>query len=405
MRISIINSFYFPKETGGAEVSIRHLAEGLVKRGHAVQVVCLGQEDSHEMIAGVELRRLAVFNGKRHPAFGSESLLPKALWHAIDSSNPAAAHQVADAVAAFEPDVANVNNLSGFSAAVLPALAALRIPVLMTLRDYYLTCPRTTRQRGDGNTCEKQCRDCAAYAWPRRIAARSVSHVAGVSQYVIDVHRRDGYFTGIESSVLPPPIPWPERVAPRVGKPAVCRFGYLGRVVPVKGVGLLIDEFRRACHEPGAPPMTLAIAGEGSADHLAELRARAAGLPVDFVGRVRPEDFMPGVDIAVVPSLWAEPAGRVVGEAMSFGVPVIGSGLGGMAEGIEAGRTGWRFDVGTPGSLAAALLAAAWLPDADYARFSAAARAASAGRSGEAVVAAHLAIFERLAASAAMARA
>jgi len=395
MRISIVNSFFYPKETGGAEVSIRHLAQGFVRAGHQVQVVCLGEEDSREEIDGVSVHRLKLFNGRWHRGFHSTWNPPKVLWHALDSWNPVAGARVAEAVAEFGADVVNANNLSGLSASVLPAIAARHIPILMTLRDYYLTCVRTTRQRTECQTCERQCADCAVFGFPRRMASRSVDHVAGVSRYVVDVHQRDGYFVDTPSSVLPPPIAWPALVVPRTGKAPGCRFGFLGRMVAVKGVALLVDEFARAYET--RRDISLLIAGdEGPAEFAAELQARAAGLPVTFLGRTAPADFMAAVDVAVVPSLWAEPAGRVVGEAMSYGVPVIGSGLGGMGEGIDDGQTGWRFDVATPGSLATTLLRAAALTDAEYAAFSARARAASAGRSDDAVVAAHLAIFDQL---------
>jgi len=70
---------------------------------------------------------------------------------------------------------------------------------------------------------------------------------------------------------------------------------------------------------------------------------------------VRPEDFLPEIDVLVVPSVWDEPLPTVVVEAFTHGVPVIGSRRGGIPELIEDGRTGLLFDPAQPGSLEAAL--------------------------------------------------
>ena len=50
-------------------------------------------------------------------------------------------------------------------------------------------------------------------------------------------------------------------------------------------------------------------------------------------------------DIVVVPSIKPEPFGLVAIEAMSFGLPVIGTNMGGLKEIINHGETGYLFDL------------------------------------------------------------
>ena len=40
MKILIINTFYYPDIEGGAEISVKKLAENLAIKGHDVNVIC-----------------------------------------------------------------------------------------------------------------------------------------------------------------------------------------------------------------------------------------------------------------------------------------------------------------------------------------------------------------------------
>jgi glycosyltransferase involved in cell wall biosynthesis len=55
--------------------------------------------------------------------------------------------------------------------------------------------------------------------------------------------------------------------------------------------------------------------------------------------------------VGVVPSLWSEPFGTVAAEALSFGVPVVASDVGGLAEIIRDGVDGRIVPPGSAGSL------------------------------------------------------
>jgi glycosyltransferase involved in cell wall biosynthesis len=98
----------------------------------------------------------------------------------------------------------------------------------------------------------------------------------------------------------------------------------------------------------------------GNQEHETRLREliTASGLENDFtlVGDVQdPISVFAALDVAVVPSVQAEPFGCVVIEAMAAGTPVIGSRCGGIAEQIVDGVSGLLFAPGDAAALADAL--------------------------------------------------
>ena len=110
------------------------------------------------------------------------------------------------------------------------------------------------------------------------------------------------------------------------------RIGYVGRLVPEKGVDLL---FRATAGMNGT--WRLVIVGAGPERDRLKILARQLGLGdrVTFEGDI-PSTRMPAfyreLDALVVPSRsrpnWVEQFGRVLIEAMASGVPVVGSDCG-----------------------------------------------------------------------------
>ncbi len=134
------------------------------------------------------------------------------------------------------------------------------------------------------------------------------------------------------------------------------RIGYVGTLVWHKGVHVLLDAVR------ALPPSALEVKIFGSPDvfpeYTADLRARAAGLRVRFMGafdRERTADAYAQIDVLVVPSLWLENSPLVIHEAFMAGIPVVGARIGGIADLVEDGRTGLLYDSASAAELGAAL--------------------------------------------------
>ena len=134
------------------------------------------------------------------------------------------------------------------------------------------------------------------------------------------------------------------------------RVGYVGTLVWHKGVHVLLDAVR------GLPAAAYELKIFGSPgvfpEYAAELRTRAAGLPVHFMGafdRERVADVYAQIDVLVVPSLWLENSPLVIHEALMAGIPVVGARIGGIADLVEDGRTGLLYDPASSGELEAVL--------------------------------------------------
>ena len=393
MRIAIVNSHYYPDEHGGAERSLRFLAEAAVARGHVCTVFTTGEVRESTEVNGVGVER---FNLRRRPAT-SAAARAKLMWHLRDTYSSAGAAQMSTAIQAFRPDIAHTNNLSGISVALWGCLKRSGIPIVHTLRDYYLICPNTAQFR-NGQSCANRCGPCRLMGAPRIAATRNVSTVIGNSRFVLDTHLRAGAFAESQHDVIyngyEAPIPLAARVPLRSGRPLT--VGFIGRLAPTKGVEMLIDAFSRAAAQ-SARPMWLRIAGTGDADYTAQLRERARHLAVEFPGKMAPAAFYESVDITVVPSLWHEPLARVIFESFAHGVPVLASSRGGSPELVIPGRTGWLFDPAQPQALEEALVQALRELQSDASDVLAAACLDEAQRflPGR-VVDSHLSTFERL---------
>ncbi len=120
---------------------------------------------------------------------------------------------------------------------------------------------------------------------------------------------------------------------------------FLGRLSAVKGIRYLIEAARILDNCPG-----VVIGGTGPEEK--KLKRLAAGANVTFAGRVGDvqEFFMQG-RIFVLPSL-SEGLPQVILEAMSCGLPVIATRVGGVPDVVEHGKTGFLVDPGDPRQLA-----------------------------------------------------
>lgn len=142
-------------------------------------------------------------------------------------------------------------------------------------------------------------------------------------------------------------------------------IGYLARVCPEKGTGQIVEAFRLLSRQPGMERVRLRIAGhlrerdrefvEGEKRKLAE-----AGLlhRVDFVGEVDFQgklDFLASLDVFSVPTVYREPKGLPVLEALVSGLPVVQPRHGSFPEWVESTGGGLLVEPESPVALAAGL--------------------------------------------------
>ncbi|GLY25849.1 glycosyltransferase [Micromonospora sp. NBRC 101691] len=184
---------------------------------------------------------------------------------------------------------------------------------------------------------------------------RSVDRFVALTSQIA-THLREYGIPADRIVVKPNGIPDPGRPAP-LGE----GFFYLGRLSPEKGLGLLLDAWRR--HPDGALG-PLRIAGDGELRHLAE-QAAAERSDVTYLGSLDRDGVravMAQSAVVIAASLWHDVLPTVVIEAMASGRPVLGTDLGGIPYLVgaddPAGMVGWVVPA-DPAAMAAALPTAA----------------------------------------------
>lgn len=134
---------------------------------------------------------------------------------------------------------------------------------------------------------------------------------------------------------------------------------YVGRLEPDKGVHTAIEALSILVHQQRVKELTLTIVGAGSREYEEYLRKLAQQQTISqfvtFRG-AQPKHILPNLyrqsDVLLFTSIWQEPFGRVLIEAMANGVLVVGSGSGGAAEILLDGENALVFAPGDAAGLA-----------------------------------------------------
>lgn len=160
---------------------------------------------------------------------------------------------------------------------------------------------------------------------------------------------------GIPVKVVPNGVRWP--VEPRLEAPPTPVIGCVALLTPWKGHMCLLDAFAQV-RTPGARLELAGAVFPKDAGYAEDLRRRAekpdlAG-KVTFLGRVDTLPTMRGWTLAVSPSIEPEAMPLVVLEALSVGLPVIASAIGGSLE-ILSHAGGWLVPPADAPSLASAI--------------------------------------------------
>jgi glycosyltransferase involved in cell wall biosynthesis len=278
------------------------------------------------------------------------------------------------------PDVVHIHNTFPlFSPAVFRTAQRSSAAVVHTLHNFRPFCPGGAFLR-EGRACE----DCfGRFPLPgiwhgcyrdSRLATVPVAVMDGLHNrigtwqkhvdrlIVVSSYERDKYIAGgwpaskikikyntVFEKDLPPRQP---------GR----HFMSMSRIVPEKGVDVVLEGFRRAFPD-GEPPLWLSAGG----DSAGELREKYEGLPgIRFMGHVSRAELYEALSSAlavVVPSRCYEGFPRVVVEAYAAGVPIIASKVGSLTELVDDGVTGLQVRVGDPDDMARALRQVAESPE------------------------------------------
>ena len=371
MRILFVTAGFVPDGLGGVELSLARFCKWAQQQGHEVLVYRRfdkPDEDDYvrheETVDGIPV---AGINYRFRDAATFQHLV----------ENPAQKRAFDEVVAGFKPDLVHVHHVTCLTTEVVEASQERGVPVVFSLHDYWMGCPRGQRIRADLSYCTQieveRCTACYRETWPHwfpKDADPTFDHrVFGDYQARIrEVLEK--------ADALVAPSPFARRVFAREGidparidvieygmdvaafrdlvrtKSSRFRVGFLGTVLPSKGIHILLEAFKRV----GASDRSLDVHGPVVPFHQdrtygERLAKAAAGWEdqITFHGAYAPADaprLLARLDALVVPSIWYETYCMVIREGFLAGVPVVASNFGAMAEAIEDEVTGLLFGMG-----------------------------------------------------------
>ncbi|MGW5360200.1 glycosyltransferase [Actinopolymorpha pittospori] len=358
-RIVLTADWWWPNLVGGAEHSARDIALALADSAEVTVVV--PATSSHRYPDG-PLRVVAAgrrFARAHHPGSRVSRVVELlATW-----LNPRSGAAMCREIRAVDPDIVVVTNTARTGPWLLRFLKRRHYRTVRVYHDLSDTCWLRSRRR-NGRNCHTPCRPCGAKTAIMAAVTPTGTRSVCVSHFVREDLLARGLThperTSVGYPALTPPVTPPDparsirRDRPR---PDRITLGYVGRLAPVKGIEHAIDVASRFA-ETSTHPVTLLLAGNGDPRYVEELRARPVHdrLRVDLRGWMPIEEFCAGVDVALVPSTWLEPFGRVAVEVGVRGVPALVSPRGGLPEAAALSGTPYAFaDFTDPHGAAAAL--------------------------------------------------
>ncbi len=358
----------------GSEVYSQTICHGLVNRGHEVHVFTR-QEDPFYPDGFIneefdqDDRRIKLYrvNNPRHRDRYRLKVIDAKFGLLLDK---------------VKPDVVHVGHLNHLSTSLIMEAKQRGVPVVYTLHDYWLMCPRGQfmQMHSSDNDLWAACngqddRKCAEKCYARYFSgnpdeqkddlvywkgwvARRMAHIREIVKQV-DIfispakylkNRYENEFLlpkdksiyldyGFDSNRM-------ENRLRTSGEPFT--FGYIGTHIPAKGIQQLLEAFGQV-----AQPCMLKIWGRDRGQATSALKRLVARLPEDkqkciqwmpeYKNQEIVKDVFNHIDAVVVPSIWVENSPLVIHEAQQARIPLITADVGGMSEYVEHEVNGLLF--------------------------------------------------------------
>ena len=396
MKILFVTHGFPPDQMAGAEIYAWRIGRALLARGCEVSVLTASNRVDRDegTIEREELDGLEVFRFQN--AWTDLDRL------AATYRSDAAERAFDALLRELRPDVVHVHHVIGTSAGIIALAKSRGIRCVVTLHDFWFQCARGQRMTPRGHLCTTiqpwRCAICigkkrvkyalqftreaatgsSAIGEAERLAESAVGRLLRLparllgyglaegatktlrerrrfmrealldadllispSAFLRDEFLRDGIpadrIVVSENGLDATPFATVAPVAsPGDGNPV--RFGFVGTLIPTKGIEILIDAFQALPPERARLDIHGAGGGPNAARYVEELKARNRHPSVTFHGRYHHDDvarIFAGFHVLVVPSLWYENAPLTLNEAAMAGRAVITADHGGMREFAE----------------------------------------------------------------------
>lgn len=417
MKIALYVHCFFPDHYLGTETYTLALAKNLQALGHEPVVVSAyfqNEKKVDSLITHYTYQGIPVYCiDKNHvPRTGLKEIFYQ----------PGMLQVHKDLLRELRPDVVHVTHLINHTAALLDAAYELNIPMVATFTDFFGFCMNLILEAADGGLCagpNPQRTNCFACCIKESISRSGISFskqtlnkaapiIQGGCTLFNSVHSlpllRHSKMSALLNDIKELPELLANRyalyravIAPtrflqsayerngitaasihkinfgvdldrkpkRQSPPSVpIRFGFIGQIAPHKGIGLLIEAFRRL--PTGKAELHIYGAESQSPAYAQTLRERSTHFPIFFMGTFPTEQMrsvLDEFDFLVIPSTWYENSPLVLLYALASHTPVVVSDVDGLTEFLEPNRNGYVFARGSVDDLEQVLLKIVRQPD------------------------------------------
>lgn len=357
MRILLVNTFYYPEIKGGAEYSVKKLAEALKGEGNEILVLVSASENKEEVIDGVRIIRRK-FKSLYH-SYGDVKKNPftMVVHRILDFCNPFNGRILNSVICGFKPDIIHTNNLYEITPEIWRVAHKKHIPVVHTIRDYYLMCIKTNLLKKDNSVCYKPNIFCIVYQQINCYLTKYVDVLTAPSAMMIEQVKSRKFFSKAEYEVVYNAIEYDQNLVLKKCKKHsngdTITFVYLGGLHVHKGIDILLDAFQNIDYSQAR----LVIAGKGAEEQKVidactnDSRIKYAG----FLDETGVNNLLEVCDVLICPSIWNEPFGRVILDAYKNGLPVIATKVGALPEIVCNMETGILVPPGSSNDLQKAM--------------------------------------------------
>ena len=315
---------------------------------------------------------------------------PKVTLHIVNNPRMKDRYQVdeidnrfSDVLKEVGPDIIHIGHLNHLSTSLVERGALHSIPIIFTLHDYWLMCPRgqfiqmfSDNKNEPWSVCSSQDDEkCATHCYARYFGGNAKEMENDVAYWTRWVQKRIEhikYITTLVDSFIAPSQYLKNRFVDNFDIPQskinyidygfsldrfknrtrdaekTFVFGYIGTHIPAKGIHHLIES---VSHLKG--DFELKIWGKHRGQETEALKSLVANIPHEFVNCITwyseyrnqeiVTDVFNYVDAIVVPSIWVENSPLVIHEAQQAHIPVITANVGGMAEYVKHEVNGLLF--------------------------------------------------------------
>lgn len=403
MKILLITSFFPPTHNAGTEKRTLGYALRLLDLGHEVEVICAGSLDVGDNYwNGVRVENYLGVKITRIDLNWALAANPNSYLY----RNPIIAERLKIWLGEIKPDLVHITSCYSLSASVIETIKEFKIPIVLTLTDFWFICPKHTLLRFDESLCDGrtsnwECIDCmlsgnkayrrfqpwmnnnitkSAIEWIS--TKQSISNLRGFRGMALNIGDRKAYLQNMIT--IPDVVVAPSKylkdmvtasgvnrdirviksghdlswlaTSNQLRESAKLNFGFIGQITPIKGLHLLINAFKT---EPIHTQSQLLVYGsvEHNSPYLNQIDELIGYNAANIFMRGsfphdRLDEVLSEIDILVVPSVWHENNPRVIQEAFAARIPVIASDVGGMSEFINHEVNGLLFKRNDPVDLA-----------------------------------------------------